>query len=390
MSFISIGTATQALFGEGSRNELVRLPGIVDGAKVLVLASSSAMCRPRVCKLVHELSEFANVMTWEVVRPNPRIVDIEACREKYQDQGFTHIVGIGGGSTLDQAKATAMALYCNADIKSLLALKTPLPKRSNKLVLLPTTSGTGAEMSFGAILTDCSSGEKLSLRGHNLAADYALVDPELTWGTPVELSMVTGFDILTHALETWVSTAATPYTRDLSRSAIERVFRWLPALYDNADDTIARYELSYASMVMGINLALSTTCLPHRLQYPVGAATDTEHAAGLAAIYPAWLDHVLPYADMKLSECADWIEPVWDLPTTSDRAWAFVQAVKKLLRRINLTPSLQDLGVTCEMIKCFPLEVKGRLDTDPSYRGINDIEVIYNNAFSAASAKSAY
>lgn len=390
MALISLGTSTQALFGEGARHELVRLLGIVDGAKLLVVASSSAIRRPRVAKLLDELREVAHVMTWELVRPNPRIADIDACREQSQDQDFTHIVGVGGGSTLDQAKATAMALHCNANMKSLLAWKTPLPKRSNSLVLLPTTSGTGAELSFGAILNDSSSGAKLGLRGPNLAADYAFVDPELTWKTPVGVSMVTGFDVLTHALETWVSTAATPYTRDLSRGAIERVFRWLPVLHDNPDDTKARHELSYASMVMGINLALSTTCLPHRLQYPIGAGTDTEHAAGLAAIYPAWLDQVLPYAEAKLSECAEWIAPVWNLHNSSDRAWAFAQAVKELLRRIELTPSLQDLGVTREMIEHFPFEVEGRLDTDPSFHGLDSITAIYSNAFAAAQSTARF
>lgn len=386
MSTVSIGTDTKTLFGEGVRHELIRLPSLVVGeAHVLVVASSSALRRPLLDTLVNELRTVAEVTTWEFVRCNPRRSDIDACREQCRGLGITHVVGIGGGSAMDQAKATAMALHCDTAMSSLLASRSPLPKRSNKLVLLPTTSGTGAELSYGAILTDETSNSKLGLRGVNLAADYALVDPELTWTTSLYLSMVTGFDILTHALETWISTAATPYTRDLSRGAIERVFRWLPVLHANLENKQARYELSYASMIMGINLALSTTCLPHRLQYPIGANTDTAHAEGLAAIYPAWLDHVLPHAESRLAECAEWISSIWEIRQcsgTREKAEAFVDAVKTLLQRIELTPSMRDLGITKEKLTSLALEVNGRLETDPSYTGVDDLYAIYKSAYS--------
>jgi alcohol dehydrogenase class IV len=307
------------------------------------------------------------------VQPNPRTTDVDDCLETYVDAGITHVVGVGGGSALDQAKATAMALSCLEPVQQLLAHKS-LPKRANTLILIPTTSGTGAELSYGAILTNPVTGEKLGLRGENNAADHALVDPELTWALPVRLSMVTGFDVMTHALETWLSTAATPYTKDLSRGAIMRTFKWLPILHEDPSNRDARREMSYASMIMGINLALSTTCLPHRLQYPIGAATDTAHAAGLAAIYPAWLDHVVSHAKEKLDECATWVG--------AKSAGDFVQQVKDLLVRIGLTSSLRDLGVDAEMVACFPNQVSGRLDTDPSYRSREDLAAIYNQAFS--------
>lgn len=381
---VRIGTATHTLFGEGSR---LALPGIVaahPAPNLLIVASASSLRRNETAALREALAAVAPVLVWDRVLPNPRTGDIDACLAAHGGAGVTHVVGIGGGSALDQAKATAMAFHCRQPVPALLTLKG-LPARDNCLILIPTTSGTGAELSYGAILTNEATGEKLGLRGATMAADHALVDPELTLNLPVEISMVTGFDVLTHALETWLSTAATPYTRDLSRGAMERVFRWLPVVHDSPDDARARREMSYASMVMGINLALSTTCLPHRLQYPIGAATDTAHAAGLAAIYPAWLDHVSPFAEAKLAEAAGWI----GLPDRGDdasRARAFVDAVKTLLVRIRLTPSLQDLGVTAEMVARFPSEVTGRLDTDPGYRAPDDLAAIYDRAFEARSA----
>lgn len=380
MTLIPTGTATVVQFGEGARHELAGLVSGHEGAKVLVVASASGLKRAMVSEMMTKLAEAASVVIWDRVHPNPRTGDIDACLAAHGDAGITHIVGIGGGSALDQAKATAMALHCGMDMTALLARKGPLPERANTLILIPTTSGTGAELSYGAILSNSATGEKLGLRGAAQAADYALVDPELTWSLPLEPSMVTGFDVLTHALETWLSTAATPFTKDLSRGAIARVFDWLPVVHDDLSNTEGRREISYASMMMGYNLALSTTCLPHRLQYPIGAATDTAHAAGLAAIYPAWLTHVLPHATDKLAQCADWIG-VAQGQSVADRASAFVQAVFDLQERIGLTPSLTDLGVTAEMAARFASEVTGRLDTDPGYTGPQDLEAIYDTAF---------
>ncbi|MNR99279.1 Long-chain primary alcohol dehydrogenase AdhA [compost metagenome] len=382
MTISLIGTRSEVIFGEGARHELAPLVAKHASPRVLLIASASALQRADIKALHDALVSVADVKIWDRVTPNPRCSDIDACRQAFAGTAFSHIVGIGGGSAMDQAKATAMALHCQADMADLLTRKSPLPSRANTLILLPTTSGTGAELSYGAILTNDATGEKLGLRGANNAADHALVDPELTYGLPEKDSMTTGFDALTHAIETWLSSTASPYTKDLSRGAIERVFRWLPVVRRDPGDPEARRQMAYTSMMMGVNLALSTTCMPHRLQYPIGAATDTAHAAGLAAIYPAWLDHVLPFASSRLAECADWIGIAVG-QDEAERAAAFVAAVKALQRQIDLTPSLADLGVTEDMITHFPPEVSGRLDTDPGYRSPDDIAAIYQKAFYA-------
>jgi alcohol dehydrogenase class IV len=382
MASFDIATRTKAIFGEGMRAELGGLIGETAGSTTLVVASASALKRDMTQSIVATLQAQGPVVIWDKVQPNPRVSDIDACLEAHKDSGISHIVGIGGGSALDQAKATAMALDTGLTIAELLKLKPGLPVRRNTLILMPTTSGTGAELSYGAILTDTVSGEKLGLRGANQAADYAIVDPELTYSLPRSEAMITGFDVLTHALETFISTAATPYTTDLSRGAVERVFKHLPMLFDDGSNIEAHAELSYASMMMGINLALSTTCMPHRLQYPIGAETDTAHAAGLAAIYPAWLKHLLPHAEEKLAQCADWIGVGGK--NQAESAHNFARATVALLERIELTPTLQELGVTKEAVGRFASEVSGKLETDPSFKARDDLAKIYQDAWSGA------
>jgi len=388
MTTFSIGTPTICRFGEGSRYEISAALQATPHPKTLIIASASALRRPELSDFTAKIAAVsATTEIWTGIKPNPRIEDIDACLAAFRDAGITHVVGIGGGSALDQAKATAMSLSTGLSVRELLKLKNGLPARSNQLILVPTTSGTGAEMSYGAILTDDTTGEKLGLRGQNLAADRAFVDPELTYSLPEDVTIVTGFDVLTHAIETYLSTAASPYTTVLSRGAIERVFEWLPVVKTASGHIQARKELAYASMTMGINLALSTTCLPHRLQYPVGAATDTAHAAGLAAIYPAWLAHVRPYATQKLAECARWINIAEREVSDEENAQAFCNAVLDLLKTVDLTPNLSDLGVTEEMVARFPSEVSGRLDTDPGYNSRDDLTTIYLRAFEQVAAR---
>ena len=373
----TIDIPTRTLFGEGTRHSLTDIIGTASTGRVLVIATATTARRTPAKETIDELVRTFPTDIWTGVKPNPRVSDIDACVGSFRDADITHIVGIGGGSVLDHAKATAMALAAGKPAAELLKMKTPLPQRHNTLILMPTTSGTGAELSFGAILTDENSGEKLGLRGRVLAADHAVVDPELTYSAPHDLSMTTGFDVLTHALETWLSTAASPFTADLSRAALERVFAFLPRIGSDPGDVEARREIAYAAMIMGINLALSTTCLPHRLQYPLGAATDTAHAEGLAALYPAWLSHVRPFAPEKMARCAQWIGV--DIPGApdSDNARAFEEAVLALLSEIGLERDMSDLGVTDEESRLFADRVTGRLDTDPGYRNRDDIDSIY-------------
>ena len=383
MSLSALSTPTRVIFGDGVRSQLADLVATHDAPRVLLVATTSSLQRPAMAALKAALEQVAPVAVWEKIRPNPRTSDVDDCYAAFKGAGITHVVGIGGGSALDQAKAVAMALSYGGNVAAMLAAKA-LPDRTNTLILVPTTSGTGSELSYGSILTDEATGQKLGLRGMQQAADIALVDPELTWSLPTGESVVGGFDALAHAIETWVSTAATPYTQDLSRGALTRIFRWLPVVHEDPTNARARREMSYAAMAMGVNLALSTTCLPHRLQYPVGAATDTAHGAGLAALYPAWLNHVRPYAEDKLAACSDWLQLEPPTASSAERADAFVRAMGEFMHHVDLHPHLSELGVTPQMVDTFPAEVSGKLETDPGYRGTDDITAIYQDAYARA------
>ena len=188
--------------------------------------------------------------------------------------------------------------------------------------------------------------------------------------------METGFDVLAHAVESYISKAATPYTDIQSEHAIQIVGKYLPRLARNLKDVEAREKMSFASMIMGINLGNSSTCLPHRLQYPLGAHTDTSHGQGLAALFPAWMTCEYKYADDK-------VKRVMQLLANADcRCEADVESViKRFIADAGLTVSLREMGIVEEILEQMTDEVTGNIQNDPAAQEEEIIRKLYRMAY---------
>ena len=134
-------------------------------------------------------------------------------------------------------------------------------------------------------------------------------------------------------------------------------------------------------MIMGISLSLSSTCLPHRLQYSIGGMTDTPHAAGLAAIYPEWMNHVLNYNKNKFFIGYDALNLNSYEIENIDKSYLFVEKVNNLMKSIDMNYSLNDLGLFPSQINNMITKISGKLDNDPSYQSQKDIKKILKNSF---------
>jgi alcohol dehydrogenase class IV len=244
-------------------------------------------------------------------------------------------------------------------------------------VAVPTTAGTGAELSRAAILSWSDKGVKKGMRGEALFPSAAVVDPELTLTMSPEQTRVTGFDVFTHAVETYISRRASETTADLSRRAVVAVCRYLPQVLSQPDDTEARTQMSLHSMLMGYNLANASTCLPHRLQYPIGARTGVAHALCLAALYPAWLEVTMDASRERFQHIAEWMgEGLGD-----GSAGAGVRGqLQRFMERIGLQPLLSEMGVDEEMIPGLVASVQEDLSNDPWWEPGKDAGVILRKA----------
>ncbi|HTI29795.1 MAG TPA: iron-containing alcohol dehydrogenase [Methylomirabilota bacterium] len=281
------------------------------------------------------------------------------------------VVTVGGGSTMDLAKAAAIVAG-GADLGELLAGE-PVPRPIGPpVVALPTTAGTGAEVSRGAILFQRDATRKRAIRGRGVAPRVAIVDPELTLGADRSITAEAGFDAAAHALETAVSRAASPLNIALAGDALRRLLQAVPQAIAEPDSIDARSGAAYAALLMGINLATASTCLPHRMQYALAGFTDASHARGVAAIMPAWLRRTRVHAVERLDELAVrcGVSPTEPPGVGADR---LIERIGDWMREIGMVGGLASLGVRPDQVADIVSRVEGTLANDPGPTAPSDL-----------------
>lgn len=322
--------------------------------------------------------EGIGFITVEGISPDPTSIEVQQIADTYKDQHIKAVVGIGGGSAIDAAKAIGACIGDDLPIETFLADGVMPSDNALPIIAIPSTAGTSSELSKGAIITNSSKKLKQGLRGINVFPKAAIIDPEITYTMPNTVTALTGFDVFCHATETYISKKANPITELFSLEAIKIVANTLPKLLDDLDNKILRDEMVKASMLMGFNLANSSNCLPHRMQYPLGVFTSTSHQDGLAAIYPAWVKETFDFSKSKFINVLKLIDPSIDEPRMNSSIAGEIIAV--FLNKINLHQSITQLGVKEDSINMLVDGVEGSLDVDPGFKGRNTIYNILNNS----------
>jgi len=277
-------TATQIVFGPGTVAELPRLVKALGQRVCLVLGKSDRQRR------VRELLEAAGKSVQVArVAGEPTVEDVLSIVEAARAGGCELCVGVGGGSVLDAAKAVA-ALLANPgdplDFLEVVGRGLPLRHAPLPFVAVPTTSGTGAEVTKNAVLASTAHGVKVSLRSDAMLPRVALVDPELTLGLPPALTAATGLDALTQVLEPFVSCQHNPLTDALSREGLARGARSLRRAYHHGDDLEARTDMSLVSLLGGLCLANAKLGAVHGFAGPIGGLFPAPHGAVCARLLP--------------------------------------------------------------------------------------------------------
>lgn len=313
---------------------------------------------------------------FDKVSANPRLSEAEEGVALAKDAKADVIIGFGGGSAMDMAKAVALGARTDEAVGAFFYGKSAVGKDILPVIAVPTTAGTGSELSRAAILTDSAKKRKGGIRGDALYPRAAIVDPIFTESIPFHITMQTGFDVLAHAMESYVSKASSPYTRMQSEYAVRTVGEMLPRLAQDLQDIEAREKMSYASMIMGINLGNASTGLPHRLQYPLGALTDTSHGQGLAALYCAWIGYEYQYSRESVEEMTS------ILAGRSIRGKeACTGVMREFITRLGLPVTLQEMGIGREQLDIMAEAVTGELANDPAAQEQDIVRKIYERAW---------
>ncbi len=371
-----IHCATEIHFGYDCLVELGELCKIY-GKTVLLVTGKSAV-RTGLADRCLQLLNQAGISTGhdDSISHDPTIHQVDNLVAKAKNRSVDAFVAVGGGSVIDAVKAASVIVVQGGLTVDYLSSSNSVGEKSLPVVAVPTTAGTGSELSKGAIITWPEKMLKAGIRGNALFPKAAVVDPVLTMTLPLSQVKITGFDIFTHAVETCISRKANPVTEMISQEAIKAVCHWLPRAIHNPDNKEARYFLSLFSMLVGFNLANSSTCLPHRLQYPLGALTNSAHAVGLAALYPAWIKLTYAASRHRFDMIANWMSEGMDIKPG--------QSVQTLLHefmaRIDFSPSLTDLEISEEQCSLMAGMVSGSLQNDPWWRSGADLTQLYLRA----------
>ncbi len=349
-------------------------------ANVLIVTTGRSLYKfGHVQKLLDLLKQNPNITSitvFDKISANPLVQEVDLGISCGIQNKASMVIGFGGGSALDAAKAVAAGIGMHTACRLLYANNIEPSKSTLPIIAIPTTAGTGSELSKAAIISDDVNKTKKGIRGKHLFPAVAIVDSIFTETIPFEVTMQTGFDVFAHATESYLSRLASPYTKMLSEYAIKAVGKSLITLTQDIGNNEARSEMSYASMLMGINLGNASTCLPHRLQYPLGAHTNTSHGAGLASLYLAWLYYE---ADVSLEPLCFVMDLLGykNCKTRED----VVAVMGDFLDKLKLPHSLKDLGVQESYLDVFTKEVSGNIANDPASVVEDVISKIYHRAF---------
>jgi len=316
--------------------------------------------------------------------PEPATTVVEEVAEIARKGNFDVIVGLGGGSILDVAKMASALLTNPGKTKDYFG-KEKVPKRGKPTLIVPTTSGTGAEVTKHAIFLDRESNVKKAVASSNLLPDVAIVDPMLTVSCPPPVTASAGIDAFLHAAEPFLSKNANPITDAMALEAISITSRWLGPAFADGQDLDARYYMSLGSVMSGIVLNNSGTSLVHAMAYPVGGEYHTPHGVTLSALVVACFDYIRVSKQEKMVRLGRAMgEPVEGLPPREASARA-LDAIRHLIQSVGLPASLKDLKITDRgKIPRWAVEAHKEqrlLSRSPRNLSVEDIEKIYENAF---------
>jgi alcohol dehydrogenase class IV len=235
--------------------------------------------------------------------PDPTTLVVEEGVRVFTEGGHDSLVSLGGGSPIDTAKAIGMLAASGGRVRDYKVPRT-IPATRSMHVAIPTTAGTGSEVSRFTVVTDAETGEKMLLAGDALLPTAAVVDYELTLTMPPRLTADTGTDSLTHAIEAFVSRKANPFTDALALSAMRTIWRELPISFREPGNRKAREAMMLAATQAGIAFSNASVALVHGMSRPLGAHFHIPHGLSNAMLLPAVTAFSVEAAPDRYAECA--------------------------------------------------------------------------------------
>jgi len=305
--------------------------------------------------------------TWAKAQPDAPIDTVKDCAEQITKFEPDLIFALGGGSSMDTGKA-AWLLYEHPDVKlEILSPLVPLNLRNKaRLAAIPTTSGTGSEVSGVAVIS-FPDGVKLPVAGAlpEFVPDFALLDPTLTVGMPPELTAGTGADALAHAIDGFMAPKCDEINQAIAQKTIEMIFKWLPRAYADGSDIMPRMKMQQAAMMAGIPLANAGSGISHALGHTIGGLFHIHHGVMVMLFITYELQVYSRVTDRYLELCD--MLGVRDNDSDEMSLSNLIEKFRTFMKSLNLPIGLKDTGMTMDDLKKNMDMILEQTPTDPAF-----------------------
>jgi alcohol dehydrogenase class IV len=374
----------KTIFGAGSLGRIGEECRALRATRVLLVMDQALSCTG-ICSQVQRVlkkSKLKSIPYYEVTpEPSPTIADNGASLARAEKVGC--IIGIGGGSTMDVAKA--ISVLAKNDGKAVDYIGLGLVKKAGlPTIMVPTTAGTGSEVTFTSVFTMRETKTKGGINSPYLYPHTAILDPELTLGLSPEVTAYTGMDALTHAIESFTSLRAHFISEPISMEAIEIIASSLRGAVFNGKDYAFREGMMQGSYLAGLGLAMAGVGSVHALAYPLGALFDIPHGVANAVMLPYVLEYNYPGNLDKFAMITLAMGEGDELSTDRETAASVANTVFQLSADIGIPQSLRDLNIPEEKIPEMAegaMKVAVPMANNPRPMTISVVEDIYREAF---------
>ncbi len=380
----SINQPTNIHFGVNSINNLGDIVHQAGGTKALLVVDPGLKNAGMIEKITAPLQAASIPFDiYDKVDPEPGLKLADAGTKLANKKGADCVIGVGGGSALDIAKAISILITNGGKAEDYLGLGK-IKKQGVPKIMVPTTAGTGAEVTFTAVFINEKTQSKGGMNGDPLYPDAAVLDPALTVSLPPSVTAATGIDAFTHALEAYVSTQSHTISDMYALEAIDLISQNLPKAYANGDDLYARSAMLMGSLLGGKALATAGVGLVHAMAYPLGGMFSTPHGLANAVLLPYVVEYNIIGNPEKYAIVAEVMGYDTEGMSAREAALMAVEAIHLLNADVGIPHTLTELGISdkniAEMSK-IALTVTRPVENNPRKPTLEEVISVYKQAF---------
>jgi alcohol dehydrogenase class IV len=371
-------------FGVDIHKQLGSTVRHLNGTRVFVITDPGVARAGILAEVLQVLKEDGIIAgSYDGVVPEPPIGSVQEVASRVKEEGYDLIIGLGGGSPMDVAKVVSVLQSNDDPIESMVGTGN-VKKPGLPTITIPTTSGTGSEVTQIAIFTFEKEQTKKGIVSPYLFASAAVVDPVFTYGLPPHITAHTGMDALVHAIEAYLSLKANPMSDMFALDAIGYISRYIRKAVHNGDDVEARYYMSLGSLKAGLAFSNASTAAVHALAYPLGGTFHIPHGLSNTLMLKSVMEYSVAgdlerYADLAAA-MGENIERL----TEREAAFKSIEGVENLATDLGVPTRLREMGIPREAIPRMAEDASRQtrlILQNPRRLSVEDIEKIYQNAW---------